>query len=32
MLMLNSLSEVVVLLSLVPVIVGLAKVAYGGEQ
>ena len=31
MLMLNSLTEVVVLISLVPVMVGLAKVAYGGE-
>jgi hypothetical protein len=32
MLMLNSLPEVVVLLSLVPMMVGLAKLAYGGVQ
>ena len=32
MLMLNSLTEVAVLLAFVPVMVGLAKVAYGGAQ
>lgn len=31
MLLLNSMSEIVVLLAMLPVLIGLAHVAYGGE-